>query len=126
MQQLSPTQRKGVSYEEMALEFLFARGLKLIRQNLSCFFGEIDLVMLDKQTLVFVEVRYRKNKKYGGAMASITKQKQVKIIRTAQYFLPLLSRDFFGGRTPSCRFDVIGIENQEIEWVKNAFYSFSY
>ena len=108
---------QGVKSENLALAYLQAQGLSLICQNYYCRFGEIDLIMQDQDTLVFVEVRYRKNNDFGGALASITKQKQNKIIKTAKHYLAQLENE------PYCRFDAIAISQQSTipQWIQNAF-----
>ena len=107
---------QGVISEKAALAFLEAKGLVLLNQNYFCRFGEIDLIMKEKDTLIFIEVRFRKNSFYGGAAGSINYSKQKKIINTAQHYLLTLPE------LPYCRFDVIAIENStEITWIKNAF-----
>ena len=108
---------KGVKYEQQALAYLKKQGLLLVCQNFYCRFGEIDLIMSDQETLVFIEVRYRKNQDYGGAEASITRQKQHKIIKTAKHYLSQLDNE------PYCRFDVIAINEKTIDpqWIQDAF-----
>lgn len=114
---------KGDDKERLAEEYLNAKGFELIERNFLCKSGEIDLIMKDatKQNqdyLVFIEVRYRVNKEFGGALASITAGKQKKLRRAAEYYL----LQHFGNTPPACRFDVVGIEGQnEILWIKNAF-----
>jgi len=78
--------------------------------------GELDLIMDDNNTLVIVEVRFRKNNNYGSAAESVTKTKQNRIILTTQTFI--------SERNVKCpiRFDVIAISgNGNIDWIKNAF-----
>lgn len=107
----------GLAAEKCAATFLINQGLKLVAQNYHCRFGEIDLIMLDAKTLVFVEVRLRKNTQFGGAGSSITPQKMQKLILTAQHYLQLY------GEQP-CRFDAIlmhSTDAKSIEWVRNAF-----
>lgn len=111
----------GDLHERSAADFLQKQGLKLLDTNLSSRHGEIDLIMQDKNTLVFVEVRYRRNKNFGGAAISVTAAKQRKIALTA---LTYLQRS--GKTEMPCRFDVIAINGQEIldsQWIKNAFES---
>ena len=92
------------------------RGLKLIARNYRCRFGEIDLLMQDGETLVFVEVRMRSSTDFGGAAASIDARKQAKLIRTAQHYLATLAH------IPPRRFDaVLSGSSDNLEWVKNAF-----
>jgi putative endonuclease len=113
----------GVKWEKNAESFLTRQGLKLLERNFSSRFGEIDLVMEDDQTIVFVEVRYRHSAQYGDGAESVTTWKQKKISCTAGWFL---------ARNPhraaqQCRFDVISMHPQDkdqgINWIKNAFYS---
>lgn len=107
----------GLEAEKLAATFLAKHGLRLVTQNYHCRFGEIDLIMQDAKTLVFVEVRLRSNSKFGNAAASITPQKQQKLIATAQHYLQT-----HGER--ECRFDAIlmdSVDLQQIEWIRNAF-----
>jgi putative endonuclease len=112
---------KGRYYESLALRYLKAHGLRLIKKNYRCTSGEIDLIMLDKNTLIFVEVRFREDEDYGSAIETIDRRKQQKVIRAAQHYL-LLNRIY---ESRQCRFDVIGItkKNDDVEfsWVPNAF-----
>lgn len=106
----------GFEAEKLAATFLMNHGLKLVTQNYHCRFGEIDLIMKDARTLVFVEVRLRANGAFGGAGASITQQKQQKLIATAQYYLQQHGECL-------CRFDAVLMNKanlQDIEWVRNA------
>ncbi len=107
----------GVQYEQQALAFLKAQGLLLVCQNFYCRYGEIDLIMSDNDTLVFIEVRYRKNQDYGGATASVTLQKQKKLIKTAKHYLSQLDNE------PYCRFDVVAISEKttQPQWIQDAF-----
>jgi putative endonuclease len=77
--------------------------------------GEIDLILEDRGTLVFVEVRLRNNGSFGGAAASITAHKQSKLIRTAQYYLQQLPAH------PPCRFDAVLLDGGKMEWIRDAF-----
>lgn len=114
---LQPSNSQGVKSEQQALSFLQAQGLTLLCQNYNCRFGEIDLIMSDQDCLVFVEVRYRKNNDFGGALASVNVRKQNKIIKTAKHYLAQLDEE------PYCRFDVIAISqcSEKPLWVQNAF-----
>jgi putative endonuclease len=113
----SPRQASGQMAEERALAYLQQRGLKLIARNFRCKGGEIDLIMAEPASnlLVFVEVRQRSSRRYGGAAASVTHGKQAKLIIAAQVFLQRYAD------LPACRFDVIAIEDDAIEWIKQAF-----
>ena len=62
---------KGLQYEELARDYLLNQGLTLHLQNYHCRFGEIDLIMLDKETLVFIEVRFRQNEDYGSSIETV-------------------------------------------------------
>jgi putative endonuclease len=90
--------------------------LKLITNNYRCRLGEIDLILQDKETLVFVEVRMRSSSHFGGAATSIDARKQAKLIHTAQHYLATLKH------IPPCRFDAVLLSTPDnIEWIKNAF-----
>ncbi len=104
----------GAQAEEQAANYLMRHGLKIIERNYRCRGGEIDLVCHDGATLVFVEVRLRKNKSYGGAAASITLAKQQRLILAAGHYLA-------GKPLPDCRFDAVLFDGQNIEWIRNAF-----
>jgi putative endonuclease len=108
---------RGALAEEAAADFLIGRGLRLLERNYRCRFGEIDLVMTDGRTLVFVEVRYRRNKSFGGAVESITSAKREKLLRAARHYMG--ARKGF----PACRFDAVLLngDTEELEWIENAF-----
>jgi putative endonuclease len=106
-------QDKGQQGEDAALVHLTRQGLKLVERNFRCAGGELDLIMRDGDCLVFVEVRRRRSKAFGGAAASITPTKQRRLVHAAQTFLLRYPR------LPPCRFDVIAIDAGEIEWLKN-------
>ena len=117
------TQILGRKAEDIACRFLKKHGLQLLNSNYTCRSGEIDLIMRDNDYLVFIEVRARKNNNYGGAVASITPNKQKKIIKTSMHYLQqhrLIEK-------VRCRFDVIAITAADnVEWIKNAFYTPNY
>ena len=119
--QLSPTQKRGRLGEDQARTYLEDRGLVIVAQNLQSRTGEIDLVAVHHGVLVFIEVRARGSLDYGGAAASVNRQKQRRLIRTAQFFLPRLAARYFGGATPACRFDVVSVEPSGTAWIKDAF-----
>lgn len=90
----------------------------MITRNYRGRYGEIDLIMQDGGTLVFVEVRQRSSSEFGGAAGSIDRHKQHRLIRTAQYYLAGLDL------TPPCRFDAVLMDNTKglnAQWLKNAF-----
>ena len=112
--------------EAQACQFLSQQGLHLIKKNYASRWGEIDLIMKDNSSLVFIEVRQRKNIKYGSSEESITIHKQKKIIKTAYDYL---QQDLIYNMDSDIRFDVI-CSNQKVEkqteklkfnWIKNAF-----
>lgn len=113
----SPTQRHGAAQEDKALVHLEAAGLQLVARNVSCRIGELDLVMQHGELLVFVEVRARRSASHGGAAASVTFAKQRRLVRTAQFFLKTAWR----GALPRCRFDVVAISPDGIDWLRDAF-----
>lgn len=117
----SASQRQGRQAESRALSYLRAAGLVPLARNLACKAGEIDLVCLDGDTLVFIEVRARQDTRFGGAAASIGPSKQRRLIQTAQYWLPRLCQRHFGGRLPPCRFDAVTLEGASIHWIRHAF-----
>ncbi|MSQ71829.1 MAG: YraN family protein [Betaproteobacteria bacterium] len=107
----------GDGAEARAAAFLAARGLSLVETNYRCRAGEIDLVLRDGETIVFVEVRLRRSARFGGAAYSIDARKQSRIIRTARHWLS-------GKAEPPCRFDVVlmkGMNDADIEWIRDAF-----
>lgn len=109
---------RGDAAELAAQRHLEKRGLKTLARNFRTRFGEIDLVMDDRGQVVFVEVRFRFNNKYGGAAASVTVAKQARILRAASQFLAehrLAHRPV--------RFDIVTAEgaSTELEWLRDAF-----
>ncbi|MEW6679357.1 MAG: YraN family protein [Pseudomonadota bacterium] len=109
------TTEKGQAAERAAEAFLLGRGLRLEARNWRCKGGEIDLVMREGATLVFVEVRAREGMAFGGAAASITAAKQARVVLAARHYL--LAR---GGDVP-CRFDAVLVQGGRLEWLKGAF-----
>ena len=106
----------GQHAESRAEAFLEAQGLKPVARNWRCRFGEIDLVMRDGATLVFVEVRLRRRSDFGGAAASVTTAKQQKLLAAARQYLAGLKT------LPACRFDVVALDGSAApEWIRNAF-----
>ena len=108
----------GTQAEELASKYLQQHGLKLLHHNYRCRHGELDLIMRDGDMIVFVEVRMRSRKEFGGAAASIDSVKQKKLLHTAQHYLSGLSY------IPACRFDAVlfhSAQDGDIEWIKNAF-----
>lgn len=112
---------RGDAVETAALGFLQAHGLRLLARNAQARGGELDLVMLDGDALVFVEVRYRASAMFGGGAASVDAGKRRKLVRAAQAFLLRHPRH----ADAPCRFDVIDASGDpaapRIEWLKDAF-----
>ncbi|MDO8954273.1 MAG: YraN family protein [Gammaproteobacteria bacterium] len=104
----------GNKKEIIALQFLHKNGLKLLTRNFHSRFGEIDLIMEDGETIVFVEVRYRRSARFGTSAESIDYHKQQRLIKTAQFYLLRYPHN------KACRFDVIAID-QSLQWIRNAF-----
>ena len=117
------TRQSGAEWEKTAESFLRGHGLKLLQRNFSSRFGEIDLIMEDEETVVFVEVKYRKSSQHGSGADAVTFHKQGRISRTAAWYLAMNPHR----AEQICRFDVISINTQEkdqgINWIKSAFYS---
>jgi putative endonuclease len=110
-------QDRGRLAEALSADYLQAHGLRLIERNYNCRLGEIDLILADGPTLVFAEVRLRRNRDYGGAAASITAAKRQRILRAARHYLS-------GRPERPCRFDVLlldALDPDRIEWIKDAF-----
>lgn len=110
---LSEKQSQGRDWEQVALRHLKRQGLAFVEANFSCKGGEIDLIMRDGESLVFVEVRQRAGTQYGGAAASITPAKIRRLVRAAQVYLLRFPR------MPACRFDVVAIDGERLEWLRN-------
>lgn len=108
----------GQAAEDAALSFLKAQGLRLVKRNFRCRAGEIDLIMRDGAGLVFVEVRYRRQSRFGSALESVTTAKRTKLAAAAKWYLQ-------GADAGSpCRFDVVGISGEKadrIDWIRDAF-----
>jgi putative endonuclease len=106
----------GSEKEQVACLYLEGRGLRLVARNYRCRHGELDLVMRDDNTLVFVEVRFRHSTRFGGAAESVDAHKQQRLAAAAGHYLQ---------RHPSllaCRFDVLAIgAGDHIDWIKDAF-----
>ncbi len=118
---LFTTKQAGDSAERVAETFLTAHGMTLVTRNYRCRFGEIDLIMRERGTLVFVEVRMRQSRKgndFGGPAASITPAKQARLVAAAQHYLAGMKQ------LPPCRFDAVllnGLNADDVEWLPSAF-----
>jgi len=110
--------RRGRRAEDLSADWLSAKGLQLLGRNLRVRGGEVDLLMLEGSTWVFVEVKYRSRTDFGGASASVDWRKQRRIRHAANC---LLQERFGNRRWPACRFDVVLIEAGTMHWLQGAF-----
>lgn len=112
----------GQTIENLVCNYLINQGLKLLIKNFQSKCGEIDLIMQDGKVLVFVEVRHRRLNDYGGGVATVDKHKQLKIIKTANFYLQkhkLCDKVL-------CRFDIVataGKSGDQLIWIKDAFWA---
>ena len=113
---------KGQITERYAEQYLTELGLTLIDRNFHSRQGEIDLIMLENDTYVFIEVKYRKNRLFGGAIAAIPVSKQQKIKHCVTFYLHQAGLNEYN---TSCRIDVIALQGDitqpQVTWLKNAF-----
>lgn len=115
---MRPHLAAGARAEQWACEYLQQRGLELLERNYRCRPGEIDLVMRDAGTVVFVEVRYRSRNGFGGALASIDTRKQAHILAAASHYLQRHDVN------DPVRIDVVGVRGRDrIDWLQNAIQS---
>jgi len=106
----------GRDAEDTAFNYLRKQGLSKIERNYRCRFGEIDLIMRDKETVVFVEVRKRSSTRFGGAAQSIDAHKKRKLLAAARHYIAAM------GKIPNCRFDAVLLNgDSRIEWIRDAF-----
>ena len=119
---LRTTKARGDHAERRALAHLMANGLVPVERNYrvargpSARGGEVDLILRDRDgTLVFVEVRARADTRPGGAAATVDALKQRRLVFAARHFLARLPT------LPPCRFDVVSVEGERIEWLRAAF-----
>ena len=103
--------------EDMAVEFLKSRGVKILERNYQNRFGEIDIIGREDNTLLFIEVKYRKNESFGYPREAVGFAKREKIRKMARFFLNENHYYHY-----NIRFDCIGIIGSQIEWIKGAFY----
>lgn len=105
----------GTFYEERACEYLQHYGIVILKRNFRCKQGEIDIIGKDGNCVIFFEVKYRKSDDYGHAFFAVDLKKQNRICRCATYFC-VQNR-----WVSEFRYDVIGITDTKIEWIKDAF-----
>jgi len=113
---------RGSEAEDRALQYLQQQGLRLVARNYRVAAGpqarggEVDLILRERDgTLVFVEVRARAGLSHGGAAASVTAVKQRRLIYAARHYLLTMATP------PPCRFDVLAIDDEKVEWLQAAF-----
>lgn len=111
------TREQGQRAESRARAFLEQSGLTLLDENWQARCGELDLVMRDGETIVFIEVRYRSSPAWADGAATVDQRKQARLIRTAQLWLQR-----HGNPDRPCRFDVVSLGRQATpDWIINAF-----
>ncbi len=116
------TRVRGQQLEQIACDYLVSQGLTCLERNYHCRTGEVDLIMRQDETLVFVEVRYRKQNAYGSGATTVTRAKQRKLMSAARFYLHCKNLTH---RVHS-RFDVVSLASDpakpDIDWIKSAFY----
>jgi putative endonuclease len=119
--QIINSNKTGQQAEDSACQYLTTQGLSLIERNYFSPRGEIDLIMKDNSTTVFIEVRYRSNSRFGSGAESVDQRKQKKLLATAAYYLQKNPKAARG----ACRFDVISLTTnngeQQLDWIPDAF-----
>lgn len=113
------TTDRGQLTEQACCDYLQQQGLRLVEQNYRTRGGEIDLIMREGDTWVFVEVRFRKNARYGSAVESVTAAKQQRILRTVEHYCQQ------HGITQAVRIDIVGMQydhrqQYRFDWIQNA------
>lgn len=119
--QVAPVYDEGARAEELAAQFLTSVGGRVLARNVRCRGGEIDLIVLISGTLVFVEVRKRRRKDYGGAAGSISERKQMRIVLASRYWLAGAGREH---AWRPCRYDAILLDQlslNAVKWIQDAF-----
>jgi putative endonuclease len=108
---------EGQKAEDLCADLLRRAGLRILARNWRCRLGEIDLVAEEAGTLVFAEVRLRRDARFGGAAESITAAKRARIVAAARLYLA-------GHAAVPCRFDVLlldALSPARVQWIRNAF-----
>lgn len=117
----TPARHTGDAAEDRACRHLQHLGLTLIARNYRCPYGEIDLVMQHGSTLVFVEVRYRRQTAFGTPMETVDARKQARLRATAEHYLQQDRRT----SNAACRFDIVAVtgapDGDRLTWLQNAF-----
>jgi putative endonuclease len=124
VQPTSSRQQRGEQTEQQAESWLNRQGLSTVARNWRCRMGEIDLIMLEEDVLVFVEVRFRSSTQHGGAAGSVDPRKQRRLVAAARHYLRLRPEMAM----LRCRFDVIAVQPDKhndisVDWIPGAFYA---
>lgn len=114
------SKKTGTAYEIIAANYLKEQGVQIIEMNYRLSQGEIDIIGKDKNVLVFIEVKYRKNASYGQPWEAILIKKQKRICYVAKQYV------YSKGWKGQIRFDVVSICGNEIHWFLNAFSGYNY
>lgn len=116
------TKSIGDQAEQIAKEYLISQGLTIVTQNFHCRLGEIDIIAQLADCFIFIEVKYRQQAKFGGAISAVSQQKQEKIQKSARIYLQQQQLNEYN---TACRFDVIALDGDlsqpKITWLSNAF-----
>ncbi|MFD2097539.1 YraN family protein [Corallincola platygyrae] len=107
----------GEAHEQNARKYLERQGLSFVTANFHCRGGEIDLVMRDKDTWVFVEVKYRQSDHFGGSISAVNGQKAAKLVHSVRVYL---QQHKMNENVTPCRIDVVAITGDQYEWIQNA------
>lgn len=107
----------GSLYEEIASEYLMNNGFSILEHNYRCKIGEIDIIACKDNIIRFIEIKYRKNTEYGYALEAVSKNKQLKIMKTAQWYI----NEKHLGEDVNYSFDVIAIQGNDIQYLFNCF-----
>ena len=119
------TRELGALGENIASGFLQTNGIQIVMRNYFTNFGEIDIIGIEKKTIIFIEVKLRKSVKYGKPIESINLKKMERIRKSADVFLSnnVSFNDY------DCRFDVICLsyskvsDTFKVEWFRDQFFS---
>ncbi len=106
----------GRAGEKLAVDFLKKKGFKILKTNYKTVVGEIDIIAQDKDYIVFIEVKTRSSENYGMPAEAVDRKKQEKYYKVATYYLQKERKT-----DANCRFDVVEIENGQINHIFNAF-----
>lgn len=109
--------KRGTYYEQASIRWLEEKGYRIIDKNFRCKFGEIDIIAMDGDVLVFIEVKYRSTFKSGAPWEAVGLMKQHRICQCAKWYI--MSKHL--SLSAPMRFDVISISGSDITHFKNAF-----